>query len=368
MNRAQHKRVRVRFPRNLNRKQVEAVLRNAARQKQVPVLMGKSMRGLDLSGIDFRNGLLSGADFRGTRLVGCRFSDADVVCANLRGTNLTSAVMVRTNLYNALFQGAVMSGTDLRYANLFSAELQDVQLEHADVAGARFGQTAIGGVDLSQILGLDKVIHVRPSLIGSDTLRLTANGLRDQREARQSEVFSFLRKAGVEEEFLSIMRTWIGKAVEFYSVFLSHSSLDNEFSTKLYEDLRSVGVNCWFDEKEIVPGDHILGRIDRAIRLWDKLILVCSKNSLSPKTGWWVEQELERALEKERELREKLNRIVPVLIPIRLDDYVFEKWSNSYKSSVTQRHIGDFRNWRNSQDYIEAFEKLRTAIDMSRAT
>jgi hypothetical protein len=275
--------------------------------------------------------------------------------------------MVRTNLYNALFEGAIMSEVDLRYANLFSAELQGVRLEHADVAGARFGQTAIGGVDLSQIRGLDKVIHVRPSLIGSDSLRLTANGLRDQREARQREVFSFLGKAGVDEEFLSIMRTWIGKAAEFYSVFLSHSSLDNEFATKLYEDLRSVGINCWFDEKEIMPGDQILGRIDQAIHLWDKVILVCSRNSLSPKTGWWIEQELERALQKERELRGKRNRTVPVLIPIRLDDYIFEKWSSSYKSSVTQRHIGDFRGWRNSQDYAEAFQKLRTAIDMSRA-
>ena len=45
---------------------------------------------------------------------------------------------------------------------------------------------------------------------------------------------------------------------------------------------------------------ELLDLVDQGIKVWDKLVLVCSKNSLSTKTGWWVEQEVERALAKER--------------------------------------------------------------------
>jgi hypothetical protein len=61
--------------------------------------------------------------------------------------------------------------------------------------------------------------------------------------------------------------------------------LDKEFARRLYAGLRTVGVNCWFDEKEIVPGDNILKLVDQGIKVWDKLLLVCSRNSLSSKTG-----------------------------------------------------------------------------------
>jgi hypothetical protein len=367
------KRNRPKATAELNRRNVEAIIGGAIRRGQPPNLTGAYMRDLDLSGIDFTspyrpeesdlfNSTLLAADFRGSKLVGCRFSGADVACANMRGTNLTGAKMVGTNLYNTLFQHAVMSHTDLRNANLVSAELQSVRLDHANVTGAHFGWTSIGNVDLSMTLGLEKVVHVTPSLIGSDSLRLTANGLHGKSGRRQREIFTFLSNAGLEEEFVSVVRKWIRKPVKYHSVFLSHSSLDNDFSMKLYEDLRSEGVNCWFDEKQLLPGDRTIGQVDQAIRRWDRVILVCSKSSLSPRTGWWVEQELERALEKERELRKRHGRFVSVLIPIQIDDYVFDEWSSPYKATVCERHIGDFRGWRNSREYSVAFGKLVRAM------
>jgi hypothetical protein len=90
---------------------------------------------------------------------------------------------------------------------------------------------------------------------------------------------------------------------------------------KLYADLRSVGIDCWFDEKQILPGDNILDFVDQGIRIWDKLILVCSEGSLSLRSGWWVEQEIERALAKERQLRAS-GSTVSVLVPITLDNYI----------------------------------------------
>ena len=72
-----------------------------------------------------------------------------------------------------------------------SAELHATKFDGANLAGARFGWTSICGVDLSQTQGLDQVIHIRPSAIGSDTLRMTANGLANEPQTRRVEVFGF---------------------------------------------------------------------------------------------------------------------------------------------------------------------------------
>ena len=62
-------------------------------------------------------------------------------------------------------------------------------------------------------------------------------------------------------------------------------------------------------------GDRIRSRIDEAIRVHDKLLLVLTETSMKSS---WVEKEVETAFEKER----KQGRTV--LFPIRLDDSVIE--------------------------------------------
>jgi len=220
-------------------------------------------------------------------------------------------------------------------------------------------------VDLSGAINLDQAVHYRPSSISSSTLRLTAVGLANLPEAARRSVFTFLSNSGVDEELLATVRTWIGKPIEFYSVFLSHSSLDKVFARRLYSDLRIAGVNCWFDEKQILAGDNILDFVDHGIKIWDKLILVCSEGSLALRTGWWIEQEIERALAKERKFRSS-DPTFSVLVPITLDDFVFDRWENRFKATVLEKHVGDFRHWHNSQEYTTALERLIKALDLSR--
>jgi len=330
----------------------------------------------DYSGVDFTSRFESkfgpftseilGADFRHAKLAGCNFSRADLASACLRAADLRGARLTGANLYTTLLEGANLTDADLSSCNLQSAELQSVTVERTNFAGARFGFTAIGGVDLSGALGLDESMHTNPSPIGGDTLRLTAAGLGRQPEYTRRAVVTFLRNAGMHDEVLSVFRSWVGTPIEFYSVFLSHSSLDKEFARKLYADLRALGVNCWFDEKQILPGDNILEFVDQGIKSWEKFVLVCSQHSLSRKTGWWVEQELERAFAKEREFRRLRRKDDSVLIPITIDDFVFEKWDSRFKASVVDKHVGDFRNWRDPQLYSEALDRLRGAIDQAR--
>jgi hypothetical protein len=66
----------------------------------------------------------------------------------------------------------------------------------------------------------------------------------------------------------------------------------------------------------------------------------------------WVEKEVEAAFEKER--REKR----PILFPIMLDDAVMQTdqaWAAEIRRT---RHIGDFRHWKNHDEYQKAFNRL----------
>ena len=96
-------------------------------------------------------------------------------------------------------------------------------------------------------------------------------------------------------------------------------------------------------------GDKFRTRIDESIRIYDKLMVILSENSIrSP----WVEEEVEAALEKERKQHK------PVLFPIRLDDAVMETdqaWAASLRRT---RHIGDFRAWKEHNPYQKSFERL----------
>ncbi len=367
---------RSRFMREIiRRNEVERELDSARKEQRVPKFSGKRMRGADLAGIDFTSSHVSdsgpftsellGVDLRNARLCGCNLSGADLASANLRGANLRGSNLSAANLYTALLESADMQAADLSGANLRSAEMQLVMVRGANFEGAKFGLTSLGGIDLSGAINLDLATHSRPSSVSSETLRLTAAALAGKTKPERRAVLRFLSNSGVDDGLIDVVRSWIGMPIEFHSVFLSHSSLDKIFARKLYTDLRNVGVSCWFDEKQILPGDNILDYVDQGIKLWDKLVLICSVNSLSPKTGWWVEQEVERSLTKERELRRTGDK-ESTLIPITLDNYVFDEWNSGFKASVLDKHVGDFRGWQSPREYSVAFERLHRALDTTR--
>ncbi len=94
--------------------------------------------------------------------------------------------------------------------------------------------------------------------------------------------------------------------------------------------------------------------IDEAIKASNKVIVICSKNSLqSP----YVLREIERALQKENELQRE-GKEPEVLVPIRLDDYIFDEWKHHRKPDVVQKYIGDYRDWKNRDSYQKEFERL----------
>jgi hypothetical protein len=321
-----------------------AVLRGAG-------FSGAVLRGAGFSGADLYGAVLIRADLRDANLGGVYLNRADLRHAHLGGADLRGAHLVEANLGGADLRQADLGGADLGGADLFDADLRGAHLGGADLGGAKCGLTIFGVVDLSEVKGLDSIVHAGPSTVGVDMLVRSRGRIPE----------AFLRGCGVPDTLIAYLPAIIGgmEPIQFYSCFISYSSKDQDFVDRLHADLQVRGVRCWLDRENLVIGDKFRQRIDEAILVYDKLMLVLSERSLASD---WVEGEVEAALE--REGREK--RIV--LFPIRLDDQVLETpvgWAAHIRRT---RHIGDFTGWKDHDAYRKALDRLLRDLQASAAT
>ena len=263
---------------------------------------------------------------------------------SLRFASLIHADLRNANLSRADLQGAIFHRANLSFTNLSGARLSEADFTRANLSSADFNFTSMeltifGDVDLHLTKGLDNVIHRGPSIIDIMTI------FRSQALIPEN----FLRKAGVPEAFIVYVRSLIVKPIDYYTCFISYSSQNRTFAERLHTDLQSKGVRCWFAPEDLKIGDKIRPRIDESIRLYDKLLLVLSQDSI---TSQWIEQEVETALEKER----KEGRTV--LFPIRLDKTVMEIEGGWPALIRNTRNIGDFTRWKRHDAYQKALERL----------
>jgi hypothetical protein len=297
-------------------------------------LISADLSRADLSRADFRRAELSLANLNGANLSSGNLSFADLRGAVLRDAVLRDAVLDLADLSRADLSGADLSGADLRSAILGYTDLSDAVL-----TDARIGWTRFADLDLSSVKGLDTVKHEGPSSIGIDTLYKSQGKIPE----------SFLRGCGVPDTFIVFAKSLVGKAVDFYSCFISHSSNNFDFAERLHADLQNNAVRCWYAPEDLKIGDKFRQTIDEAIRIHDKLLIVLSADSISSD---WVEDEVESALERER----RENRLV--LFPVRIDDAVMDTekaWASSLRR---MRHIGDFSRWKEHDSYRKAFDRL----------
>jgi hypothetical protein len=291
--------------------------------------------GLDLAGVLFVSADLRNTTFKKTNLRGARFGSANLSFADLTGANLEEASLEDANL-----TGTTLSGASLRAASLDFAHFVECYFIGTDFSRSKFLLTVIADSDLSRAHGLESARHEASSSIGIDTIYRSGGNIPE----------IFLRGAGVPEDFITYMRSLVGKPIEFYSCFISYSSKDHEFAERLHADLQSKGVRCWFAPEDLKIGDRFRTRIEESIKLYDKLMVVLSENSIQSS---WVEEEVEAALEKERQ-----RPGTTALFPVRLDDAVMETkqaWAASLRRT---RHIGEFNNWKDHDRYKKAFDRL----------
>jgi hypothetical protein len=227
--------------------------------------------------------------------------------------------------------------------------LSGANLNGVDLSQALLGYAIFADVDLSTAKGLETVKHDFPSSIGIDTIYKSHGNIPE----------IFLRRAGVPEPFITNLRALVDamSSINFYSCFISYSSKDQDFAERLYADLQSRGVRCWFASHAMKTGDKIRARIDESIRMYDKLLLVLSEHALASP---WVEHEIEMALAKERQAKRT------VLFPIRLDNTIFEISQEGWPKAVRHtRQIGNFERWKDHDQYQRAFQRLLRDLEQS---
>jgi hypothetical protein len=339
------------------------------------------LTGADLGYAVLREANLRGADLRQARLHGAGLDAADLSAANLVAADLSiaqlsSANLSEADLRHADLDGAKLHAGDLKRANLSDANLSWAQLVAADLSGARLigarlrrtalwgakitgascGGTTFAGVDLSEVMGLDSVEHVGPSTIGTDTLFLSKGKIPE----------SFLRGCGVPESLIEYLPSVISsmQPIQFYSCFISHSSKDKTFADRLHSRMLQERLSVWYAPEAMRGGRKSIDQIDQAIRVYDKLLLVLTRASM---TSEWVKYEIRRAIEREdRESRR-------VLFPIGLTSRkAIRAWSvfdadsgEDFAKRVREYHIPDFSNWKDHDSFEASFTRLLNDLKAS---
>jgi TIR domain len=184
--------------------------------------------------------------------------------------------------------------------------------------------------------------HIGPSILGVDSIIRSKGKIPE----------IFLRGIGLPDEWITYIPSLVGDGIQFFSCFISYSSLDKPFAVRLHDSLQSKGIRCWLDEKQLLPGDDISRELERGIHLWDKFLLCASKHSL---TSWWVEDEIKTTLEKERALRKEREKPVRKLIPLNLDGYMFTNhWDlGVLATEIKSRVAANFQGWETNKQSFD---------------
>lgn len=213
----------------------------------------------------------------------------------------------------------------------------EMEIGYITLAEIYASQDKINEFYLNLSIGLSKGINATVLNSSKDVLKRFRNDERFVNLMNRYEIY-------IDEIFGDHV-----SPVQFYSCFISYSSKDEEFAKKLYNSLQEEGIRCWFAPEDLKTGDYIKKSINNAIIMHDRLLLILSENSVH---SHWMEREVETAFDKEKKSK------TTVLYPIRLDDSFMQSETDWTVKVRKERHVGDFRKWKDHDAYQKAFERL----------
>jgi hypothetical protein len=228
----------------------------------------------------------------------------------------------------------------------------------------RYGQDREAGVNLVRqlyatrvALGFDKAVLVTTTGFTSDARQF----------AERAHGLHLVDHKGLKEW---LQRSPIGKLPSqpiqtppkaFASCFISHSSLNKDFTGLLVERLRNAGVRVWYGPEQMNPGEKIVDQVDAAINTFDRLIVVLSKASL---TSNWVTTEVRKAFARQK--RENRQILFPVsLIPyeeLRKWEWIDPDTGEDLALEIRSYFIPDFSDWQTPARFDEQFTRLLNGL------
>jgi uncharacterized protein YjbI with pentapeptide repeats len=293
----------------------------------------------NLSNCYLREAFLSGANLNGANLIEANLRQADLSDADLSGANLWQANLSGANLLNAILSDADLYGANLSQTNLMKTSFVNTNIDNVDMTKATIYKTNFCAVDLSNVQGLESIIHFGPSTVGIDTIYRSKGQI--------SKVF--LKHCGMPDKFIEYLQQLTKNDFEYHSCFISYSIEDQDFAYRLYTDLQNHGVRCWFAQENMNIEDKVSPLIDEVIGEQKNLLLIISSVSFHNK---WIEKVFKTAFDRE------LITDREMLFPILVDDIVM-KMDIGWAAAITQSgQIADFTQWKNQDAYNIALDKL----------
>jgi hypothetical protein len=100
-------------------------------------------------------------------------------------------------------------------------------------------------------------------------------------------------------------------------VFISHSSKDEALTTKVVSSLEQAGLDVWYDQREIMPGDNWADKVAQGLRESDAMVVLFTPSALESDS---MRRNIDYALTQKR----FKGRLIPVLAG---PSHQFRGWS-----------------------------------------
>lgn len=306
-----------------------------------------NLRGADLRGVDLQNADLDQAVLTGANLSGANLAGANLSRTTLDGTNLSGA-----DLTGAIFNGADLTRTDMSNANFKDSDFYEAVLNKpiligAKLAGSVVGYTVFQNCDLSQAEGLDEIRHDAPSTLGIDTLIRSRGAISE----------SFLLGIGAPASLMDFQNTLKDAPPISGEYFISCTNQDIPFAESLQANLRARGIRCWLFT-ETSRGNALVDRrsvsdeeeVERWVRHYDKIIVVCSQASFESET---IRNDVTEAKEQQQSKDQWL------LYLVAPDDCMIEARARPVRNLKSEHKLFDMRGQAdNSDDYQQELVRL----------
>jgi len=296
----------------------------------------------DLSGADLSNRDLQRIDLSGSLLIGTNLSNSNLHLANFGPACFEKKITI------PYWRAARLESASLENSDLTQAYFVSV-FHKTNMCGAMCRYTRFVDVhNIADAIGLDMVVHGGKCSIGIDTIFKGQGNIPDR----------FIRGCGYDpivQKYVLNGGELEGHSIRLKTCFISYSSKDKEFSSKLSRRLNELGMDYWYDAEHMIDGEGIKEQISHEISSRDRVIIVISQNALD---SGWVNFEIKKALDEEKQRKQHSPKGWRILFPIMIDDAFIESDDPDIILLRKDRVASDFRKVDNHREFENSFKKM----------